>query len=113
MVLDDIIVEKSCLPLTFVMVIVDRPMQFLAFRTIVPVLRSKRSEDGMFNREYEVTPICEAVIDFPTNRAEILYIVECKRTNHHIELSSRKIDVFDRESPILDMWIVGHASGAF
>jgi len=52
-IFDDIVGQPISLPAAFFLIMVNRPMETFAARTVVPVLGWSCSEDRMFNREQE------------------------------------------------------------
>src|SRR5258708_12339429 len=65
----------------------------------------------MFDRKDKAAPRYQAVLYVATNEVEALHIMQGQGTEHHIEGSCGKVDVFNRQPAILDRGIVGTRSG--
>ena len=102
MVFDHIVRHPFGVAQTFLLVVVNRPMQSLTCWTKAPLLCRDCGKYWMFNREYECTTRREPTRDIPAYDIEGPNVVQRQRTNYDIELLSVEIDVFYCTSPILD-----------
>ncbi|MNG27189.1 hypothetical protein D3C84_1122790 [compost metagenome] len=62
MIFRNIMIEESRLTRPFMVVVIDGPMQLLAIRTIMPILRGQRCKNRMLDRQHEAATRHEAVI---------------------------------------------------
>ena len=95
-VLDDVVLQKPRLPQPFLVIIVHRPLQLLAVRPVMPILRGARRGE----RDARSKTTCRwapgGPANLPANGVEALDIMQRKRTDDDIQRPVRIIEVFDK-----------------